>query len=142
MIVLLLVSLLLVVLSASAVMADQPSGVPHDGACVSYCARAIIHLFVAPDPANPDQGRDDPANWVPLDINQDGKVENCVRESRHVGGQGSMCIHSGTEAGGDPWAPGCPEAIGLRRCALPQDGYATWCRAMHAEENDKHPPPD
>jgi hypothetical protein len=132
-----LVVLLLVVLSASTVVAEKGS-LPHDGACVAFCARAIIHRYVGPA----DGDRDDPANWIPHDANGDGKIQICLHESAYMPNnteKGPMCLKS--FSGADPTIPGCPEVVAQNRCVLPEDGWPYWCKLMHAEHIDKHKPP-
>jgi hypothetical protein len=55
-----LVILLLVLLSASTAIADQPPALPHPGLCVAYCARAM----------------------AAADINGNGRIETCLVEWR------------------------------------------------------------
>lgn len=105
---------------------------PHDGACVAYCARAIIHEFACPHldedgkplhsevpMGDPDFHEDD---WQPVDVDGDGKIETCLREY--------MC---------HKWSPGdCPEFDGdgdgvYDRCVQPGDGWGFWCRLMHGK---------
>ena len=83
------VSLLVVLSSSVMVMADRPPGVPHDGGCASYCARAVLYV-----------GTKESDEWVWAPLNPDGgKIQNCVIESAAL--LGVSCLHSGT----------CPEIL-------------------------------
>ena len=109
------------------VLAKQGAGLPHPGGCAAYCAKSIVHVYVGdgePLPMN-DPGFDE-NDWVPADLDDDGKVETCLKET--------SCIRLG----------GCPESDGdgdgiNDRCALPQDawpgvgGVYYWCRLMHGK---------
>jgi hypothetical protein len=118
-------SLLVVLSSTVGVVADKGS-LPHDGGCVSYCARAVVHVL---------QGGDwwDEDNWIPLDADGDGKLETCLRE-----------VPSGTQMCHKMGPPGCPEidedGDGVyERCVLPKDGVGFWCRLMNGKDTHGHP---
>ena len=85
---LLLLATLVLTLAASvvavAVSAGQPMNLPHDGSCVSYCARAM----------------------VPGDKNGNGRMDSCLRERmcHHVnpdsGAVGAQCDYGGLGCNG------------------------------------------
>jgi hypothetical protein len=116
-------SLLIVLSTTVGVMADKPTGLPHephDAGCAAYCARAIVHELV--------EGDEIDGIWAPVDDDGDGKVEKCLREL--VNGT-TMCIKS--ERGVCPeWLddPDYPHG----RCVLKGDGWGFWCRLMHGED--------
>jgi len=103
---------------------------PHDGRCVSYCARSIVYSL---KPGATEVSIKDPAfneaDWEPCDANGDGKIETCLKEN--------MC---------QKWAPGsdgCPEVDSdgdgvFDRCVLPGDGLGFWCRLMNGQNTHKH----
>jgi hypothetical protein len=109
-------SLLVVLSSTVGVMADKPPGVPHEGGCVAYCARAVLY-----------EDFDGDGEWVPWDYDENGEAERCLRE--FFPGVEQMCHHMG--------APICPE-VG-DRCARPDDGLGFWCRLMHGKDSHGHP---
>jgi hypothetical protein len=109
---------------------NKRGALPHDGGCVSYCARSIVYVFLG------EAGTELPLDltkWVPFDANADGKIQSCLAEK--WGPNGEHCI----EFGPQPNLLGCPEfdvdgdGIG-DRCVLPGDGWGLWCRLMHDQD--------
>jgi len=127
-----IVALLAVGLSIGWFALADRGGAPHDGGCASYCARAVVYMFV-PNGKGTDvevpvgDENFDEGDWVALDSDGDGKVETCIRE---LDPDGQMCIK---------WVGGCPEVDedgdGVAdRCVQPGDGLGFWCRLQHGQD--------
>ena len=84
-------SVIVVLSSAAAVMADKGGDPhsPHNGGCVAYCARAVLHV-----------GTKVNGEWEWAPLNPDGgKIKNCFKESAAL--LGVSCLRSGS----------CPEIL-------------------------------
>jgi hypothetical protein len=74
---------------------DKRGSLPHDGGCASYCARAVLHVYSGDLGTEVPEGHEDfdLSLWVPWDVNEDGKIQSCLRESMAFpGGDGEMCL--------------------------------------------------
>jgi hypothetical protein len=129
---------------SSAEVLNKGGNLPGNGDCTSYCARAIIHVFVGPGPnVSEDHPDFDEDSWVPFDIDGDGKDEICLREDHLAGGfyDVPMCMKVVLPNG----EGACPEILNDPaypdgRCPMPGDvgpyeGF--WCRLMHGKDTHK-----
>ncbi len=119
--VILLVSLMMVVFMAygcseeplttedeSILSAPKSASLPHDGGCVSYCARSELQVWNG-------------AEWEPFDFNGDGKIQSCHKEINGFLVGGEPYYEGQCHKAVDPitGVPACPEYDG--RCILTTD---------------------